>query len=102
MSVDRPIGAGRTGCQTGSLAVASAKLADIQATSRAHEHTEGIAEILTESDNAVWVTRHDEDLFASHITCLEQTNNFVRHFRRAVCNGLRTRRNAIKERRPQN
>src|SRR5262245_23473669 len=54
----------------------------------AHQDIKGVFEIFPESDNAGFVTRHDEHLFASHITYLEQTDNFVGHFRRSVSNRL--------------
>ena len=56
----------------------------------------------TESQNAAFVSRHDENLSASHIAHREQTHDFVRHFRRAVRNGLRSCWNAIETRPPQN
>ena len=40
-------------------------------------------------------------LLRTSLTC-EQAHDFVRHFRRAVSNGLRSCRNAIEKRRPQN
>src|SRR6267142_3596758 len=46
--------------------------------------------------------RHDENLSASHIAHREQTHDSVRHFRRAVRNGLRSCWNAIETRPPQN
>ena len=68
---------------------------------RASEHRMRLR-YLSESDNAGFVTGHGENLSASHIAYLEQTHDFVRHFRRAVSDGLRSCRSAIEKRRPQN
>src|SRR5215472_6654000 len=54
----------------------------------AHYNVEGLFEIFPESDNPPFVAGHDEKLSTSHIAYLEQANDFVRHFRRAITNAL--------------
>src|SRR5689334_18428624 len=63
--------------------------------SLAHQYIKCLFEGFSESHNAAFVSCHDENLAALHVACLEQAHDFVRHFRRAVSNGLRTCRNAI-------
>ena len=50
---------------------------------RASQHRMRLRDF-SESHNAAFVSRHDENLSASHIVYREQTHDFVRHFRRAV------------------
>jgi len=67
-----------------------------------HYNVACLFEILTEGHNPAFVSGHHENLAAPHIGSLEQAHDFVRHFRRAVRNGLRSCRNAIETRPPQN
>jgi hypothetical protein len=80
----------------------AASIARLRQLSCAHQDIKCVFEIFSESHNAAFVTSHGENLSASHIGSLEQAHDFVRHFRRAVRNGLRSCRNAIEKRPPQN
>src|SRR5438067_10917796 len=67
----------------------------------AQQHGECLFEIFSESHNAAFVSRHNENLAASHIGFRKQAYDFARHFTRAVRNALRSCRSAVKKRPPQ-
>src|SRR4029077_3237949 len=90
-------GAGILPAVAGILAASIARLRQL---SCAHQDIKCVFEIFSESHNAAFVTSHGENLSASHIAYRKQTHDFVRHFRRAVRNGLRSCRCAIEKRCP--
>src|SRR5438067_10669814 len=69
--------------------------------SLAQQHGECLFEIFSVSHNAAFVSRHNENLAASHIGFRKQAYDFARHFTRAVRNALRSCRSAVKKRPPQ-
>ena len=77
-----------------------ASIARLWQLSCANQNIKCVFEIFPESYNSGFVTSHGENLSASYIARLEQTHDFVRHFRRAVSNGLRSCRPAVEKRPP--
>ena len=92
---------GSAGILPAVAGILTASIARLRQLSCAHQDIKCVFEIFSESHNAAFVPGHHENLAAPHIGSLEQAHDFVRHFRRAVGNDLRSCRCAIEKRCPQ-